>query len=123
VEFELPSYDHIVLSNLRIVARYGGVGHHVLNGGPLHNALNLCSGPIFDHDAFPTLEEKAAKIGHAISTGHVFSDANKRTAASAMDLVLELNDHALTVPEGEHVATMYALANGQMTYEQWLFRV
>jgi death on curing protein len=114
----VPQFDHIVRINRTMIARYGGVGHHVLNGGPLHNALNLIAGPLFDHDQFPTIPEKACKIASAVATGHVFSDGNKRTAVSSLDLMLNLNGHALHAPEDDLVDTMYALASGTLTYEE-----
>ena len=109
-----PTYEHIVLSNHTIVARQGGVGHHVLNGGPLANALEVISGPVFGEDLFPTLVEKACKVAHAIATGHVFSDANKRTAASSLDLIFHLNGHSLAAEETELVDVMYHLAKGDL---------
>lgn len=120
MDFTVPTFEHIVLSNSRLVNRYGGVSQNVLNPGPLTNALALTNGPVFGVDQFPTVEEKAAKIAFAIATGHVFSDANKRTAASALDLTLELNGYALMVSEDDLVVTMYALAKDEMAWEPFL---
>ncbi len=110
-EFEYPTYDHIVLANRRLVVRYGGVGHHVREGGPLSYALDAIQGPIFGVDQFPTLVEKACKLAYTIANGHVFVDANKRTAASTLDLVLELNGHVLIAGEDELVEVMFSVAD------------
>lgn len=118
--FECPSFEHIVLVNRTLVARYGGAGHHVLNGGPLHNAIALVNGPVFGQDQFPTLAEKACKVAFAIATGHVFTDANKRTAASVLDLILNLNGCILQVVDDELVSKMYALADSRLSFAELL---
>lgn len=119
-DFVCPTHDHVVLINRTLVVRYGGAGHHVREGGPLQNALHVVGGPIFGVDQFPTLEEKACKIAHAIATGHVFIDGNKKTAASVLDLVLNLNGSSLEVGEDELVALMYDLAENKLTFEQFV---
>ncbi len=119
-DFVCPSYEHIVLVNRTMIARYGGAGHHVLNGGPLSNALHLIQGPIYGVDQFPTLIEKACKVAHAIATGHVFQDANKRTAASCLDLILNLNGSVLTVTVDDLVELMYRLAQNQVPLDEFV---
>jgi death on curing protein len=52
--------------------------------------------PVVTHggqDSYPTLFTKVAAIGHAIAHGHVFQDANKRTAAEVMVICLSWNQH------------------------------
>jgi death-on-curing protein len=71
-------------------------------------------------EQFPTLEEKACKIAHAIATGHVFTDGNKKTAASALDLVLNLNGSSLEVAEDDLVQVMYDLADNRLTFDQFV---
>ena len=119
-DFVCPTYDHIVLLNRTLVERYGGAGHYVREAGPLHNALHVIQGPIFGEDQFPTLEGKACKLAHAVATGHVFSDGNKKTAASTLDLVLNLNGCSLQVPQDELVAVMYQLARNELTLDQFI---
>lgn len=119
-DFACPTYEHVVLINRTLVARYGGAGHHVRDDGPLHNALHVIQGPIFGVEQFPTLEEKACKIAHAIATGHVFTDGNKKTAASALDLVLNLNGSSLEVAEDDLVQVMYDLADNRLTFDQFV---
>lgn len=102
-----------------MIARYSGAGHQVLSGGPLHNALHVISGPIFGVDQFPTVVSKACKVAHAIATGHVFVDGNKRTAASAVDLILNLNGYALPVADDDLVQTMESMAAGNVSLEEF----
>ena len=119
-DFVCPTYDHIVLLNRTLVARYGGAGHHVRDAGPLHNALHVIQGPVFGQDQFPTLEGKACKLAYAVATGHVFTDGNKKTAASILDLVLNLNGCSLEVPQDDLVEAMYRLARNEMSVDQFI---
>ena len=110
-EFEYPTYDHIVLANQRLIVRYGGLGHHVREGGSLSYALGAIQHPIYGVDQFPTLVEKACKLAYAIANGHVFADKNKSTAMSALDLMFELNGHVLRAGEDELATVMYRVAD------------
>jgi death-on-curing protein len=80
VAFVFPTYEQIVEANNRIIGRYGGSGHQVLNGGPLHYAIECIEHSVFGVELHPTIVEKACKLAHQIVTSHVFIDGNKRTA-------------------------------------------
>ncbi len=65
----------------------------------------------------------AAAYGFAISRNHPFVDGNKRIAALATILFLELNRRAFAAPEAEVVAMFRALAAGEMeeaAFAAWL---
>ncbi|MBK8024410.1 MAG: type II toxin-antitoxin system death-on-curing family toxin [Chloroflexi bacterium] len=51
---------------------------------------------VFGEVQFPTLVDKAAALLHSVAYHHLFADGNKRTAALAVALFLERNDHHLT---------------------------
>jgi death on curing protein len=50
---------------------------------------------VFGEDAYPTVAEKAAAHAFFIAEGQPFLDGNKRTAALAMTVFLDLNDYEL----------------------------
>jgi death on curing protein len=120
VPFEFPTYDHIVLLNRKIIDRYGGLRHHVLNGGALSSALSNIEHGVYGQNPFPNLEDKASKLAFAIATGHVFSDGNKKTAVSALDLMLELNGQTLSASEIDLIETMYKLARHELAFEDFV---
>ena len=65
----------------------------------------------------------AAAYGVAISRNHPFVDGNKRVAALATILFLELNRRLFSAPEAEVVAMFRALAAGEMeedAFAAWL---
>lgn len=60
------------------------------------------------------IHEVAALYGMAIARGHVFNDANKRTAFVSMVTFLDLNGYDLDVPPGEIADTMVGVAEGDV---------
>ncbi len=67
----------------------------------------------------------AAAYAFGIALGHPFVDGNKRTAWVAARLFLRLNGHALAFTEREAVATVLALAAGELSEDEladWMRR-
>jgi death-on-curing protein len=65
----------------------------------------------------------AAAYAFGIARNHPFTDGNKRTAWVAARLFLRLNGHALRFLEREAVATILALAGGELSEDEladWL---
>jgi death on curing protein len=57
----------------------------------LHSAIGQVEQAVFGEDAYPTVQEKAAAYAYFLARNHPFVDGNKRTAAAAMLVFLELN--------------------------------
>jgi death-on-curing protein len=67
----------------------------------------------------------AASYAFGLSRNHPFVDGNKRTAAVACELFLELNGHQLLAEDSELYPVFMALAAGEMEEEgllDWLRR-
>jgi death on curing protein len=60
----------------------------------------------FGEDAYQSVAEKAAAYGYCICQNHPFVDGNKRTAAIAMMVFLDLNGYEL-VEEEDAIAQMF----------------
>lgn len=107
---------HVVLAihDEQIAEHGGGVG--VRDIGLLESALartqNLAA------YGAPSLVELAASYGFSIARNHPFVDGNKRTALVAMELFLDLNGVDLIASDADCVATMLALAAGDLTEEE-----
>ncbi|GEP33622.1 hypothetical protein NSZ01_13900 [Nocardioides szechwanensis] len=63
----------------------------LLDAAGLDAALSRPWSGFGDHEAFPTLYEKAAALLHGIAARQVFENGNKRTAWVAAVTLLELN--------------------------------
>ena len=80
----------IVQINRRMIAEFGGLPFvepdNMVNPGSLEHVLVEIQDSIFGYERFPGIVEKAAALEWRINTGHVFNDANKRTATEACRL-------------------------------------
>ena len=71
----------------------------------------------------PSVFDLAAAYAYGIVRNHPFVDGNKRTGFLAAYVFLFLNGRELTAPEAETVATVLALASGELQesdFSQWL---
>jgi len=74
-------------------------------------------------DAYPTLIEKAAALGFALSQNHGFIDGNKRIAHAAMEAFLILNGLEISATVDDQEEIVLKLASGDLSRElltMWL---
>jgi death-on-curing protein len=99
--------------------------------GALEYVLGAIEGPIFGHDLYPTLIEKAAAIGWTIMARHVFRDGNKRTGTLACAIFLELNGYDMYIApdlalDNELIAMTEGVADHQsidlVAWTRWIER-
>jgi len=71
----------------------------------------------------PDVTALAAAYGYGLARNHPFIDGNKRTAFVCAELFLALNGSSLSADDANCVATMLALAAGDLTetdFAAWL---
>ncbi len=71
-------------------------------------------------DLYPTLFQKAARLGFALISNHPFIDGNKRIGIHIMLVFLALNGVDLKFTQQELVNVGLKLASSEMSYEQLL---
>jgi len=104
--------------NQRLIARYGPGGFTGLqNPDRLRYALGATKDSIFDHDQYPTVEDKACRLAYAIAKHHVFTDGNKRTANEVLYLMLELNGKTLVAHDNDIKEAIERVADCRADYE------
>jgi death on curing protein len=64
-----------------------------------------------------TIPQLAAAYCYGLAKNHGFVDGNKRVAAVACELFLNLNSYRLTADDAEMVGTILSVAEGSMTEE------
>ena len=72
-------------------------------------------------DAFPSLQQKAARLAYGLIKNHPFVDGNKRIGAHVMLVFLALNGVELNYTQKELSDLFLAVAAGQAEYEEILF--
>lgn len=90
----------ILFIHRRLIEEYGGE-HGLRDDNALMSALLRPMTTVMGRDAYPTLFEKAAALGHSIIRNHPFVDGNKRCGLMAMMVMIELNGRAFFAPDGE----------------------
>lgn len=83
-------------------------------------AIDAVRYPVYGIDRYPSIEEKACALAHAVIRSHVFVDGNKRTGTAVLLQMLELNGRTLQVTEDDLVETIESLAAGDLTWEGFL---
>ncbi|MBQ7520043.1 MAG: type II toxin-antitoxin system death-on-curing family toxin [Clostridia bacterium] len=69
---------------------------------------------------YPTVQQKAARLGFGLVKNHPFVDGNKRIGAHAMLVLLALNGIELAYSQQELSDLFLALAAGSAGYDQLL---
>ena len=93
---------HVLAIHADLIRRFGG-DPTVLNPGMVQYCAGQTQLMVNDQQAYPTLVEKAAALGHALIANHCFADGNKRIGFGALDVFLRINGYkiAATVEEAE----------------------
>ena len=72
---------------------------------------------------YPTIQQKAARLGFSLVMNHPFIDGNKRIGAHAMLTLLALNGIEIVCTQKELADTILNVAAGNIGYDgllQWL---
>ena len=91
--------------------------------GLLEAALEAPYAGFGEVEFYPTINEKAARLGFGIMSNHAFIDGNKRTGATAMLNLLSANGIELEYTQDELVKMATKVADGHAQYEDvylWL---
>ena len=103
--------DQIIALHDQAISADGG-----LEGIRSHDALASAAAQpqqtVFMEDAYPTIAEKAAAYAFFLAMGHPFNDANKRTAAFALETFLDLNGYQFQQTDQEIEDQIVSLASG-----------
>ena len=91
--------------------------------GLLDSAIQAPHQTVDGTPLYPTLLEKAARLGYGLIRNHPFSDGNKRIGAHAMLVTLDVNGVELFYEDDDLIRTILRVASGDMKNEellQWL---
>ena len=69
---------------------------------------------------FPTIQQKAARLGFGLVKNHPFIDGNKRICAHVMLVFLALNNIELEYTQEELAHMFFKIASNEKTYEELL---
>lgn len=114
--------QQIILLHEQLLTETGGL-RGLRDEGLLESALSAPFQSAGDVDAYPSIQQKAARLCFGLVMNHPFVDENKRIGAHAMLVFLALNGIELTYQQDELADVILQLAVGEIQYEQlflWL---
>lgn len=82
--------------------------------GLLQAAAGRPRATAFGHDAYPTLEDKAAALVHSLARNHALVDGNKRLALAGLIAFLGVNGRRLTISNDDAYDLIIAIATGEL---------
>lgn len=110
----------IVVSLHQILWEETGGGLGIRNEALLESALENAFGGFGGVEYYPTIQEKATRLGYTIICNHAFVDGNKRTGVLVMLTFLELNGIRVQCTDNELAYIGLSVASGNMKYEELL---
>lgn len=115
--------DDVVLAIHHLqIAEHGGKDG-VLSEGALDASLAHPKHYFFYTEPKPSIPAIAARYAHSLMANHPFCDGNKRTAAVACELFLELNGYELSASDHDAYAMYIRLASSEIgpdEFANWL---
>lgn len=118
------SKRQVLLLHDQLLSQSGGL-QGVRDEGLLESALEAPFQAFGDTDAYPSLQQKAARLGYGLIKNHPFVDGNKRIGTHVMLVFLALNGVELSYSQKELSDIILAVATGEKGYEDilnWLLK-
>lgn len=109
--------EQILMLHTELISATGGTDG-VRDFGLLSSALNAPFQQFDNADLFPTIQQKAARLGYGLIKNHAFVDGNKRIGVHTMLVFLEINGISLEYTQKELYTTVLDVASGKVDVEE-----
>ncbi|MCD7889388.1 MAG: type II toxin-antitoxin system death-on-curing family toxin [Oscillospiraceae bacterium] len=113
------SKSQIISLHQDLIEATGG-SDGILNEGLLESAINAPFQSFGDTEAYPSIQQKAARLGYGLVKNHAFADGNKRIGAHAMLVFLALNGIELEYTQEELSDIFLSLAADKSDFDDLL---
>lgn len=115
----LLTIEEIIELHDKLIDRTGG-SYGLRDQNLLESAVYSTVSGFEGSEAYPTVEEKAARFMFALINNHAFVDGNKRIGVFAMLMTLQLNSVKLNYTQSELVSLGLSVADGSNGYDEIL---
>ena len=115
--------EHILTLHKALIEEYGGTPE-LRDEGLLDSAISKPFQTFGGADLYPTIVDKACRLGYGLIKNHPFVDGNKRIGTHAMLVFLETNNVSVEYEDEELIETILGVAAGDVSAEEliaWLF--
>ena len=113
------SIEEIISLHSKLISKTGGTDG-LRDYGLLESAVFNALSSFGDKEAYPTNEEKAARLLFALVSNHAFFDGNKRIGVLVMLMTLKLNGVTLHYSQSELIELGLSIASGAAGYNDIL---
>ena len=111
--------NQLLLLHEELITETGGAAG-IRDEGLLDSALAAPFQSFEGHTPYPSLQQKAARLGYGLVKDHPFVDGNKRIGAHAMLVFLALNGIEMDYTQEELTDAFLNLAAGKIGFEELL---
>lgn len=111
--------QQVILLHKDVIAQSGG-SPEIRDEGLLESALNAPFQTFAEEELYPTVIEKAARLGYSLIKNHAFVDGNKRIGAHTMLVFLALNGIEVEYEDSDFIQLVLGVAAGEISAEQFL---
>ena len=114
--------EQVVSIHSSLIKASGGTDG-VRDDGLLELALESPFQTFDGHDLYPSIIQKAARIGYSLVSNHPFIDGNKRIGIHIMLVFLAINGIDISCTQEDLIKIGLSLADDTMTFEElsvWL---
>lgn len=111
----LLTVEEIIALHDKLIERTGG-SHGLRDQSLLESAVYSAMSSFADNEAYPTVEEKAARLMFSITNNHAFVDGNKRIGLFVMLMTLQLNNIKIKYTQSELITLGLSVADGETEY-------
>lgn len=112
----LLTVDEIIYLHSKLITKTGG-SDGLRDRGLLESAVYSALGGFGDEEAYPTIEEKAARLMFSLINNHAFVDGNKRIGVVVMLTTLRLNSVEIKFTQPELIELGLKTASGNADYD------
>lgn len=109
----------VILLHRDIIAQSGG-SLEIRDEGLLDSALNAPFQTFAGMELYPTIIEKASRLGYSLIKNHAFVDGNKRIGAHTMLVFLTLNGIEIEYEDNDFIHLVLGIASGEISDVQLL---
>ena len=109
------SKEQVLLLHEQLIEETGG-SRGLKDEGLLESALAAPFQSFDGKDLFPSVFQKAARLGFGLASNHAFVDGNKRIGAHTMLVFLALNHVEIRYTQAELIDLFLGVANGSKAY-------
>lgn len=113
------SKNQIIKLHSQLIQETGGTDG-IRDEGLLESVLAAPFQSFSGTDIYPSLQQKAARLGYGLVKNHAFIDGNKRIGAHVILVFLALNKIELSYTQDELSDTFFKIASGELSQQDLL---